>query len=326
MSGGIDAMQLRPDDMLKLLACKVQLGTKNVDFQMEAYVYKRGGDGTFILNLRKTWEKLLLAARAIAAIENPADVCVISARPFGQRAILKFAAHTGASSIAGRFTPGAFTNQIQSAFREPRMLIVCDPRTDHQALTEASYVNIPVIAFCNTDSPLKLVDIAIPCNNKGKEAIGLMWWMLAREVLILRGSLSRNTDFIFDGKVIMVDLYIYRDPEDIEKETKPEKTKEETGGYDGQQERWGQALDQPQHVTNWADETEAALTTMTGGFSAPIVSDWAAETAQQWAPHGGASHGGPSHGGPPHAAAPPQQQQAAVGSEWGAGGAESWNA
>ena len=69
--------------------------------------------GVYIFNLRKTWEKLLLAARAIAAIENPQDVCVISARPYGQRAVLKFASQTGATPIAGRFTPGTFTNQIQ---------------------------------------------------------------------------------------------------------------------------------------------------------------------------------------------------------------------
>lgn len=63
--------------------------------------------------MRRTWEKLLLAARAIVAIEHPSEVFVISCRPFGQRAVLKFAAHTGATPIAGRFTPGAFTNQIQ---------------------------------------------------------------------------------------------------------------------------------------------------------------------------------------------------------------------
>lgn len=59
----------------------------------------------------------MLAARAIAAIENPADVCVVSARPYAQRALLKFAAHTGATPIFGRFTPGCLTNQIQAQFK-----------------------------------------------------------------------------------------------------------------------------------------------------------------------------------------------------------------
>ena len=53
--------------------------------------------------------------RAIAAIENPADVYVISSRQYGQRAVLKTARYIGATPIAGRYTPGAFTNQIQAS-------------------------------------------------------------------------------------------------------------------------------------------------------------------------------------------------------------------
>lgn len=148
-------------------------------------------------------EKIVLAARIITAIDNPADVCVISARPYGQRAVLKFAAHTGAQAIAGRFTPGSFTNYITRSFKEPRLIVVTDPRTDAQAIKEASYVNIPVIALCDTDSPTEYVDVAIPTNNKGRHAIGCIWWMLAREVLRLRGTIY-NRETPWD---VMVDLY-----------------------------------------------------------------------------------------------------------------------
>lgn len=98
------------------------------------------------------------------------------------------------------------------------MLIVTDPRTDHQPVTEASYVNIPVIAFCNTDAPLRFVDIAIPCNTKSSHSAGLMWWMLAREVLRLRGGIPREGRWD-----VVVDLFFYRDPDESEKEDQQSK-------------------------------------------------------------------------------------------------------
>jgi len=270
MSEGHEKLQLQEDDVLKFLASGMHLGARNCETVMQDYSYARKSDGIHIINLRKTWEKLLLAARIIAGIENPADVCVISNRPYGTRAVLKFAAHTGASSIAGRFTPGTFTNQIQKAFREPRLLVATDPRTDHQAITEASYVNIPVISLCNTDSILENVDCAIPCNNKGIQSIGTMWWMLAREVLRIRGVISRSPDSPWE---VMPDLYFYRDPEDIEKEEQAQALAQEA-----QQQA---AIPAPEYASDW----KAAPDDDWNQPVAPVgTEDWSAGTAAAVAP------------------------------------------
>ncbi|KAG9257700.1 40S ribosomal protein S0 [Emericellopsis atlantica] len=268
------------NDIEMLLASQAHLGSKNLQVHMEPYLWKTRQDGVNVINIGKTWEKIVLAARIIVSIENPADVCVISARPYGQRAVLKFAAHTGSSPIAGRFTPGSFTNYITRSFKEPRLIVVTDPRTDAQAIKEASYVNIPVIALCDTDSPTEYVDVAIPTNNKGRNAIGTIWWLLAREVLRLRGTIY-NRETAWD---VMPDLYFYRDPE-AEAEEKVEEEK-----LPGVEEEGAAAIESgfQQAGADWeAPAPGFAGAPATGnwdGAAGAGVEDWAAagQPATEW--------------------------------------------
>jgi len=266
-----DPLSPHPEDVQKMLACQVHMGTKNCSPAMFRYVWKRRQDGVYILNLAKTWEKLILAARVIVAVENPKDIVVISARPYGQRAVLKFAGFTGAQALSGRFTPGTFTNQIQDKFYEPRLLIVTDPLVDHQPITEASYVNLPTIGFCNADANLKYVDIAIPANNKSRHSIGLLWWLLAREVLYMRSKISRSSPWD-----VMVDLFFYRDPEDQETKaddsTAEDASRADASGPGEANDNW--VLEPPNWESNPQGEWGAAPTGEWGSADQGAQSGW----------------------------------------------------
>ena len=175
------------------LTCGVHIGTKQKSKDMEPYVHKVREDGLRILNVNLTSEKIVEAANFLKE-QEPQDVLVVSARQYGWKPAKKFANTCGFRCIAGRFTPGRLTNPEMRTFIEPKIIILTDPAADAQAFREAINIKIPVIAMCDSNNLTNNVDLIIPGNNKGRRSLALIYWLLSREILRIRGELGTEED------------------------------------------------------------------------------------------------------------------------------------
>jgi len=177
----------------KYLAAGLHIGTQQKTKDMERYIYRVRADGLYVLDVRKTNDRIVAAGKFLSKYD-PDDVLVVSTRQYGQAPVKKFGQITGAKTIPGRFIPGTLTNPNYGKFIEPKVLVVTDPRSDSQAIIEARQIGIPVVALCDTENLLGNVDIVVPVNNKGRKAIALVYWLLARQTLRGRGDLAEDQD------------------------------------------------------------------------------------------------------------------------------------
>jgi len=173
------------------LAAGIHIGTQQKTADMKPYIYRVRPDGLYVLDVKRTDERIRIAAKFLAKF--PRDkILVASRRQYGKKPIEKFAKMLGAIAIGGRFIPGTLTNPGLKYFIEPEVIIITDPRGDEQVLKEANQIGLPVVALCDTDNSVSGCDIIIPTNNKGRKALTIIYWLLAREILKERGELSEE--------------------------------------------------------------------------------------------------------------------------------------
>jgi small subunit ribosomal protein S2 len=177
---------LLPQDTL--LSAGIHIGTRMKTKDMDPFIYRVRPDGLFVLDVKKTDERIRVAAKFLARFE-PAKIVAVGARLYGREPVRKFCEVTGAMPIIGRFIPGMLSNPLYSGRIEPSMVIVSDPKADAQAVKEAGAIGVPVIALCSTDNEFAGVDFVIPTNNKGRRALAVVYWLLARQILRERGTL-----------------------------------------------------------------------------------------------------------------------------------------
>ena len=92
--------------------------------------------------------------------------------------------------------PARHPSNIQlKDYTEAKLLIVVDAWPDRNAMKDALQAGMPIIALCDTNNQANDVDLVIPCNNKGKKSLGLLFWILAREYLKGRGQIKNDDEF-----------------------------------------------------------------------------------------------------------------------------------
>ena len=171
----------------------IHIGTKFKSKYMANFIYKTRPDGLSVLNLKKIDERLKLAV-AFLSNYDPEDILIVSRRENGWKALRKLAKLTGINVITGRYPPGILTNPNLETFTEPKVIMVCDPWTDKNAVEDAAKVGVPIVALCDTNNQSNNIDLVVPCNNKGKKSVGLVFYLLAREYMQKKGLLAGNEE------------------------------------------------------------------------------------------------------------------------------------
>jgi small subunit ribosomal protein S2 len=168
------------------LAAGVHIGTQQKSKDMKRFIYRVRGDGLYILDIRETDERIKTAAKFLHQFD-PTSILVVTSRQYGQYPAKKFAETIGGNAVTGRFIPGMLTNQNLDGYMEPGVVVVTDPIGDSQAIREAVQCGIPIVALCDTNNMTSFIDLVIPTNNKGRKALSMVYYLLTKEMLHLRG-------------------------------------------------------------------------------------------------------------------------------------------
>ncbi|MDD3857512.1 MAG: 30S ribosomal protein S2 [Methanoculleus sp.] len=185
------------------LAAGVHIGTQQKSKDMMKFIYRVRGDGLYILDIQATDERIKTAAKFLSQYE-PSKILVVTSRQYGQYPAKKFADAIGGMAVVGRFIPGMLTNQRLhglNTYIEPDVVVVTDPIGDAQAINEAVQTGIPIVALCDTNNTTKYVDLVIPTNNKGRKALSVIYYILTKELLRLRGVTTSLTPEDFETEL-----------------------------------------------------------------------------------------------------------------------------
>lgn len=169
----------------------IHIGTKFKTKYMKDFIYKTRPDGLSVLNIETIDERIRVTIDFLSRY-NPEDVLIVCRRENGWKGVKKMAEILGVNTFAGRYPPGVLTNPQLKDFVEAKVIVVCDPWPDRNAISDAMKVGIPVVALCDTNNQTNCIDLVLPCNNKGKKSLGVIFWLLTRGIAEKRGITNKG--------------------------------------------------------------------------------------------------------------------------------------
>ena len=169
------------------IRCSVHLGTKVITPDMRKYVYKRRADGLAVINTNLIDDKIREAIEFMKDFEV-GDMFIACKREAGWQAVEKFSEVLGIKAFTKKYPAGIITNLNLDDFFEAKLVLICDPWVDKNALNDSMKLGLPVIGICDTNNYTKGVTKKIVGNNKSAKSIGLILFILAREYLKAKGQ------------------------------------------------------------------------------------------------------------------------------------------
>ena len=171
----------------------LHIGTKFRTTYMSSFIYKIRPDGLAILNVQEIDRRLGLVAKFLSRYK-PEEIIVVGKRENSIKSIKLFSRATRIRCFAGQYPPGILTNSKLETYTETRLMLVTDPWPDKEAVRDAVKTGAVVVGLCDTNNESNFIDLVLPCNNKGKKSLGLVFYILAREYLLQRGVIASEAD------------------------------------------------------------------------------------------------------------------------------------
>jgi small subunit ribosomal protein S2 len=173
-------------DLDTYMKAGIHIGTKFRTKYMDPFIYKTRPDGLSVLNVQEIDRRIRIAAKFLAHYDSK-DLVVVARRENAWRPAKLMGKYTGATIFSGRYRPGTLTNSKLDTFCEGKVLLATDAWPDRNAVKDGKSVGLAIVALCDTNNETNNIDLVVPCNNKGRQALGLMYFLLTREYCKIRG-------------------------------------------------------------------------------------------------------------------------------------------